>query len=197
MANEPRTRPSLVLRIGDPRDEDAWDQFVKLYTPLIHGFSRKQGLQEADAADLTQEVLRVVARSAARLEYDPARGSFRGWLFTIVRNKLRNFLASPARQFRGSGDSKTRALLDAVLAPQPDQDVWEAEYERRLFDWAAEQVRAGFQVSSWQAFWRTAVENEDPKAVAVALGMTVGAVYIAKSRVLARLRRRIREVHDE
>ncbi len=92
MGDSATTRPSLLLRIRDARDAAAWSQFVELYAPLVYGFARKHGLQDADAADLTQDVLRAVARSARSLEYDPRRGTFRGWPFTIVRHKLRNLL---------------------------------------------------------------------------------------------------------
>src|SRR6476659_5999706 len=88
MAEIPPTRASLVLRLRDPRDEAAWREFVDLYGPLVYGFLRKQGLQDADAADLGQEVLGAVAGAVGRLEYDPQRGSFRNWLFTVVRRSL-------------------------------------------------------------------------------------------------------------
>src|SRR5437879_3455915 len=105
MTEAPRTQPSLLVRLGDPQDGQAWAQFVDIYAPLVYGFVRKQGLQDADAADVTQDVLRAVAGAIGRLRYDPARGSFRGWLFTIVRNKLRNFVASSARRCQGTGSS--------------------------------------------------------------------------------------------
>src|SRR5919197_2744578 len=92
MTAPPLTRASLLVRLRDPNDADAWSEFVRLYAAVIYGFARKHGLQDADAADLTQEVLRAVAGAVGRLEYDPARGSFRGWLFTVVRNRLRDFL---------------------------------------------------------------------------------------------------------
>jgi RNA polymerase sigma-70 factor (ECF subfamily) len=197
MIEEPTTRPSLLLRLRDPRDSPAWGQFVDVYAPLVYGFGRKHGLQDADAADLTQEVLRAVAGAIGRLEYNPARGSFRGWLFTVVRNKLRNFLAARERQERGQGDSAAQKWLEAQPAPEGEQAAqWEREYEQRLFTWAAEQVRGGFQDATWQAFWRTAVENQSAQAVATALGLSVGAVYIARSRVLARLREQIRQVQE-
>src|SRR5215472_2708074 len=98
MVDEPATSPSLLIRIRDRGDHLARSQFLEIYQPLIHGFARKHGLQEADAADLTQEVLRAVALAVERLDYDPRRGTFRGWLFTVVRNKLRNFLESQQRQ---------------------------------------------------------------------------------------------------
>src|SRR4051812_17853344 len=96
---EPQTtRVSLLVRIRDRGDEEAWRQFVALYAPLVYGFARRRGLQDADAADLTQAVLRSVATAAGRLEYDPRRGSFRSWLFTVTRNPLITFLqrAEPA-----------------------------------------------------------------------------------------------------
>src|ERR1700719_4533420 len=88
MAEIPPTRASLLVRLRDPRDEAAWAEFVDLYAPLIYGYARKQGLQDADAVDLSQEVVSAVAAAVGRLEYDPGRGTFRRWLFTIVRRKL-------------------------------------------------------------------------------------------------------------
>src|SRR5438046_2590559 len=88
MNEAPATRASLLVRLRDADDGPAWTQFVELYAPLIYGFAKKSGLQDADAADVTQEVLRAVAGAARRLEYDPNRGTFRGWLFTICRREL-------------------------------------------------------------------------------------------------------------
>jgi RNA polymerase sigma-70 factor (ECF subfamily) len=198
MGDVPSTRASLLIRIRDSGDAPAWAQFVDLYAPLVYGFARKHGLQDADAADLTQEVLRAVAGAAQRLEYDPARGSFRGWLFTIVRNKLRNFLASRRRQQQASGGSDARLLLEEQPDPEDQQAAqWDLEYEQRLFAWAAERVRGGFQEPTWQAFWQTAVEGRSSHQVAEALGLSVGAVYIARSRVLARLREEIQQLQTE
>src|SRR5690242_19161815 len=91
MAEIPATRASLLVRLRDPHDVAAWKEFVALYTPLVYGYARKQGLQDADAADLSQEVFGIVAGSVGRLEYDPSRGSFRNWLFTVVWRKLSNW----------------------------------------------------------------------------------------------------------
>src|SRR5689334_632321 len=101
MAEIPTTRASLLLRLRDPEDEAAWREFVELYAALVYNYARKQGLQDADAADLTQEVLRAVAGAVGRLDYDPRRGAFRNWLFTIVRNKLANWRAARGNQLRG------------------------------------------------------------------------------------------------
>src|SRR2546421_1421921 len=104
MADTATTRLSLLIRIRDAQDHQAWAQFVEVYAPLVYGFARKHGLQDADAADLTQEVLHAVSSAVGRLDYDPRRGSFRGWLFTVVRHRLRNALVRQQRECRGSGD---------------------------------------------------------------------------------------------
>jgi RNA polymerase sigma-70 factor (ECF subfamily) len=198
MAGLPDTRASLLVRLRDARDSLAWTQFVDLYAPLVYGHLRKGGLQDADAADLTQEVLRSVAGAAHSLDYDPARGSFRSWLFTVVRNKLSNFYKAQQRHEQASGGSDARAWLEEQPDRQEAQaEQWDREYEERLFHWAAAQVRGGFQEATWKAFWQTAVEGRSPGEVAGELGMSKGAVYIAKSRVLARLRQQIVQLNGE
>jgi RNA polymerase sigma factor (sigma-70 family) len=192
MGDSPQTRLSLLVRLRDGQDDRAWTEFVELYAPLIHGFACKQGLQDADAADLMQEVFRAVARAIKQFDYDSQRGTFRGWLFTVVRNKLRNFLARRKRQCRGSGDSAVQEMLDEHADPQQDQaELWERECERRRFDWAAERVRGEVHDSTWQAFWLTAVEGQSGQEVAEALGLRVAAVYLAKSRVMARIKKHL------
>jgi RNA polymerase sigma-70 factor (ECF subfamily) len=197
MEQSPATRASLLVRIRDARDQEAWRQFTEVYAALIYGFARRRGLQDADAADLMQEVLRAVAASAARLDYDPERGSFRSWLYTVTRNKIYTFLARQRRQVRGSGDSAAHERLEETPAQDDSRDLWDQEYERRVFSWAAEQVRGEFQQATWDAFWRTAVEGQGAREAGAALGMSVGAVYVAKSRVLARLRDEIQLLQGE
>jgi RNA polymerase sigma factor (sigma-70 family) len=194
MADSPTTRPSLLVRLRDPQDAPAWSQFVDLYGPLIYDFARTQGLQDADAADLMQEVLQAVNGAIGRLQYDPKRGTFRGWLFTVVRNKLRNFLAKRQRQGRGSGDTGMLHWLEQQPGRDEDQEaLWDQEYTRRLFARAAEQVRGDVHESTWQAFWQTAVEGKNPQEVAQSLQTTLAAVYLAKSRVMARLKETIED----
>jgi RNA polymerase sigma-70 factor (ECF subfamily) len=194
MALAPPTRGSLLVRVRDPADGPAWRQFVEIYAPLIFGFVRKKGLQEADAADLTQDVLASVAQALRNWEYKRDRGSFRGWLFTAVRRRLQRI----AKDGRVRGSGTTTALERLNLLPAPDEEpAWELEYERRLFHWACAQVRPAVAESSWQAFWQTAIEGKNPKDVGRQLGLAVAAVYVAKSRMLARLKEVIQEVQDE
>ena len=196
MAEIPPTRASLLIRLRDPRDEAAWTEFIDLYGPLVYHYARKQGLQDADAADLGQEVLRAVATSVGRLEYDPRRGSFRNWLFTVVRRKLSNWRAARRNRACGSGDSATLQLLEQHPAPSGEEAVWELEWEDRLFAWACEQVRKDVTDSTWQAFWRTAMDGEATKRVAADLGLTATAVYLARHRVLGRLKELVQAAQE-
>jgi RNA polymerase sigma factor (sigma-70 family) len=198
MGGSPITRPSLLVRIRDTQDNQAWSQFVELYAPLIYGFARKHGLQDADAADLTQDVLRVVAKTIQGLDYDRQRGSFRGWLFTVVRNQVRNFVKRRRPYERGTGDTGAHELLKEQPAPEDDSAaLWDQDYERQLFACAAKQVRSRVHESSWQAFWQTTVLGKNGKEVAQELKMTVAAVYLAKSRIMAQLKDLIRQLREE
>ncbi len=198
MAEPPITRPSLLVRLRDARDALAWKQFVQLYAPLVYGFARRRGLQDADAADVTQEVLRAVARGVAGLVYDPDKGSFRGWLFTVVRRKLQDYAAREKRQSPGSGDSRIHLRLEEKVAPEQEEAAWwNQEYQRHLLARALDRVRGDFHEASWQAFWQTAMEGKKAKEVAQALGMSVAAVYMAKSRVLTQLKHQIQQLQNE
>jgi RNA polymerase sigma factor (sigma-70 family) len=198
MADSVLTRPSLLARVKDTGDRQAWAEFVDIYAPMIYGYALKRGLQDADAADLTQEVLGAVARSAARLNYDPARGTFRGWLFRVVRNELSDFGTARRRHRPGSGDTDVKRLLEEQPAPSVDEvATWEREHERQLFALACEQVRRDFQESTWQAFWLTAIQDKCGKEVAGVLGITTAAVYLAKRRVTERLKEQIEYLRAE
>jgi RNA polymerase sigma-70 factor (ECF subfamily) len=191
------TRASLLVRIRDPHDTEAWRQFVALYAPLIHGLARRRGLQDADAADLAQEVLRTVLAAAPGLGYDPARGSFRGWLYTVTCNRVHDFQTSRQQRERGSGDSATQRFLAEVPAGDDEAGRWEHDYQRHLFSLAADAVRDSFAPATWQAFWLVAVEGRSGDEAAKLLNLSVGAVYVAKSRVLARLKKQIQALDQE
>jgi RNA polymerase sigma-70 factor (ECF subfamily) len=145
-----------------------------------------------------QEVLQSVSSAARRLEYDPTRGTFRGWRFTITRNKVFNFLERRRRRVQGSGDSGIQERLEQ----QPDGNgdssgEWEADYQRTLAARAMERIRDEFQPATWQAFHLTAVDGIAPAQVSNKTGLSVGAIYVAKSRVIARLRQEIATLEGE
>ncbi|SIO65151.1 RNA polymerase sigma-70 factor, ECF subfamily [Singulisphaera sp. GP187] len=192
MDDAPTTRPSLLVRLHHPRNEAAWHEFTEIYGPLVFRLARRRGLQYADAADLMQEVFQIVARVIERGTYDANRGSFRGWLSAIARNTAVDLLDAGRRQTRGTGDTDVKDLLEALPAPSPEDTVlFEAEFRRRLFEWAAGRVRTESTEAAWRAFHMTGVEGRPASEVAEALGTTVGTVYYYKSQVMARLRRLI------
>jgi len=190
------TRASLILRVKDARDKEAWSSFVDIYQPLIEGYGRKRGLQAEDAADLTQEVMQTVASAIQRFEYERAKGPFRSWLLRITYHKLGHFFQRRKRHSQGSGETAMPKLLEQ----QPDVRAireFDRDYKRRLFEWACEAVEKEFQSSTWDAFRRTMIDEEQPRHVAEALGMSTSAVYQAKSRVLARVREKVLEIVDD
>jgi RNA polymerase sigma factor (sigma-70 family) len=198
MTDALRTRASLLARLSDPADRTAWQQFVELYGSLVYGFARQRGLQDADAADLTQEVLLAIAQKAGSWHYDRAQGSFRGWLYGVTRNKIARFLGRRPHQPIGSGDSNAQQRLAEQPSPEPDLEAaWEEEYRQQLFRLAVKQVQPQFAEKTWQAFWRTAIEGKSGAVVAAELGLSVGAVYVARSRVLARLTQQIQRMRNE
>jgi RNA polymerase sigma-70 factor (ECF subfamily) len=196
MARSPTTHPSLLIRLRDTEDRPAWAEFVEIYGPLVYSYGRRRGLQDADASDLVQEVLRAVASAAGRFVYDAERGSFRGWLLTITRNALNRLVRRGTARARAEGGTTHLALL-AEQPDDADDGRWEREHRARLFAWAAERIRGSFQASTWDAFWRTAAEHEPAESVARDLGLSVGAVYIARSRVLARMREVIASIEGD
>ncbi len=183
-----QTSVSLLVRIRDSSNAAAWGEFVDLYGPLLYSCARRHGLQDSDAADLIQEILRNVFRSIGRLEYDRSRGSFRGWLLTVARNEIfrQNRRKRPDK---GTGDSEVQELLSQQTAPANEDE--EREHQLRLFHLASNRVRHQFRDGTWQAFWKNVVEEQTAEQVASSLGISVGAVYVARSRVTARIREEI------
>jgi DNA-directed RNA polymerase specialized sigma24 family protein len=127
------TRESLLVRLGDGRDKQAWFDFVDLYSPIIYGFARRQGLQDADAADLVQEVLRSVARSLSC--YDHRKGRFRSWLMAVVRHRLSEFRAGQGRQVAGSGDTQVLQQLEQVSAVDGSSRSGSTSIGKACFGW--------------------------------------------------------------
>ena len=192
----PLTRASLLVQIRDGANHSAWHEFVQLYGPVVYGFARKRGLQDADAADLMQDVLRSVSSAIGRLDYDRRQGTFRGWLFTITRNKILNFFAARKTRPQGSGDTTTNRMLDAQPSDAGD-DAWELEYQRRLAALAMDRIKGEFQDKTWQAFWLMAVEGQSAAEVGRRVGLSPGAIYVAKSRVLARLKDEVEALRQQ
>ncbi len=195
MKDGPTTQPSLLYRLRNTKDKEAWARFVQIYTPVVYRYCKRHRLRGADAADVSQDVLMAIARAMPRFNYDPSQGTFRAWLFTVVRSKLSTFASRLARQIQGTGETDVHLNLAAQPSPEEEAD-WDKECAQRLFDWASEEIKKESSEKTYQAFWRTAVKNQPTSEVAAALGMTVGAVYIARSRVMAQIRARIKNVSE-
>lgn len=195
MNDFPDTRRSLLVRLREARDDAAWAEFIGIYDPLVYRLARRRGFQDADARDLCQDVLRAVAGAIERWDPDPARGSFRGWLFRIARNLMLNYLVAQRKHPATTSESNLHLMLEAQLAIDPEDSVlFDTEYKRIVFQRAADSIRHEFAESTWQAFWLTGVEAIETKEAARRLALSTGAIYIARSRVLARLKERVREI---
>ena len=166
----------------------AWRTFLHLYTPLVAAWCRKAGLQEADAADLCQEVFRGVNAGISRLQFGPDH-SFRGWLWTITRRCLAKHFDRCRNGVNAVGGTDTIVRMNAI----PDWIREESALERRdgggeVLMRAAEMIRGDFEERTWQAFWLSTVENLSSEEISVRLSMTSNAIRQARFRVIARLR---------
>jgi RNA polymerase sigma-70 factor (ECF subfamily) len=179
------TSATLLHRLRQPANQAAWDRFVRLYTPLLFYWSHKAGLSEADAADLVQDVFCVLLRKLPDFDYDAGR-SFRAWLRTVLLNTWRN---RARRVVRTAGDMAHGEHEPAV--PDDLVELEEADYRRHLIARAVQLMQSEFEPATWQACWQLAVEGRPTAEVARELGLSVNAAYLAKSRVLARLRREL------
>ena len=170
------------------RDPDAWGRLVEIYGALIYRWSRKAGLAPEDAADVVQEVFRTVSQRFAEFQHTGA-GGFRAWLWSITRNKIGDCLRRLRNQPRAQGGTQAQEVLqqmaDAIASSTSDGSAAE---NAGLIHRIVESVRAEFEERTWQAFWRVVIDGQSPAHVAQDLGMTLHAVYKAKSRVLSRLR---------
>jgi RNA polymerase sigma-70 factor (ECF subfamily) len=193
-AHDSRTRSTLLRRLRDLSDRDAWNEFLDRYAPRIFAWCRRFKLQDADAADVTQDVLGKLVLAMRSFEYDPNRGSFRAWLKTVTNNTLRDLAATWSRPDRATGDSRAGRDLEAHKAPEALAALAveiEAEAERELLHRAQERVQLRVQPRTWQAYLLTALEGQSAAVVAPKVGLSVAEVYVAKSRVIKLLRQEV------
>ncbi len=166
------------MRLKDPADADAWQEFVDVYSPLIYGYCRKRNVQAQDAADITQEVLLRVSRFIRDFQYAQERGMFRDWLAKIVRNEL-------ARYF-GKQD-KTQHHAETIESAE-DNQLWQEHFHQHILSTALERTKPHFAPETWLLFSETWDGKKAAADIASSHGVTIEQVYVAKSRVLKRLR---------
>ncbi len=178
------TSISLLRRLRKAeQDDEAWKRFVEIYTPLLFYWARKIGLSSEEASDLVQEVFAILVQRLPEFEYD-SKKNFRGWLRTITVNKCYDFLRRRARSPGNADPTVWRRL-----AADDDTKLFsEEEYRGHLVRRAMRIMQSDFQPNTWKACWELVVAGRPAAEVAQELEMTVGAVYVAKCRVLRRLR---------
>ncbi|MCA8969427.1 MAG: sigma-70 family RNA polymerase sigma factor [Planctomycetes bacterium] len=189
-ADLPKTRASLLLRLQD-RAGDAWAEFLTIYERAIVDFARRRGLQEADARDVTQEVLAAVERKVEHWRHDASAGKFRGWLFRVARNLAVDRVVEEAQRRARDGEVAYAFADSSRSTGLSHADEFGIDYRRQLVRWAADRIRPLVSEISWRAFCMTAIDGVGGDEVARQLGISRGAVYAAKFRVLARLRAEI------
>ena len=193
VTNTPRTDHRLLDRIRDSQDREAWDEFVIVYRPLIYRVGRRHGLQDADAQNLVQEVLRKVAEKIAdhlECQSTDAGGSFRRWLTTVARNTAIDSIRR-VKPDAALGGSDVIRQLHELKDDQASHEILLSELRREAFRWAARRIRDEFTEGTWLAFWHTMVDGKTCKSVADEVGKSVGAIYTARSRVMQRLRKEV------
>jgi RNA polymerase sigma factor (sigma-70 family) len=190
-ASEPLTGSALFVLLRDPADPQAWRTFVHRYGPLIHDWCRQQHLQEADAEDVTQNVLLKLAQKLRSFTYNAHKGAFRGWLRTLTQHAWSDYLASQQRAVVGSGDSAILEQLEKVEAGEDLLKRLAEAFDLELLEEARARVQLRVTSRDWQIFEQLALANRAAPEVARELEMTVTAVLMVKSRVQKKLREEI------
>lgn len=193
MSDLPETNLSLIGRIKNPADNQAWLEFLALYQPIVYRMARKRGMQPADAQDVMQQVFLSVSRAINTWEPGSDRPPFRAWLTTISRNTITKAL-DRAPKDQGTGSTSMLELLHKTALPQPTSDELVREARKELVRQAADQIRPEFSESTWEAFWLTSIEGRTIPETAKKSGKNPGSIYIARFRVRERLREKIKEL---
>jgi RNA polymerase sigma-70 factor (ECF subfamily) len=177
------TRVTLLHRLNqNPGDQISWAEFVRVYGPAIRGWLMHRGLQEADAQDVTQNVLLRLTAKLPQFKYDPSK-SFRGWLKTLTHHAWHDFVTEAGYRTRGSGDTSVLDQLQSVEARQDLEARVEATFDKELLEMALLRAKDRVAENTWQAFKLSALDGVAPQTVADQLGIRVSQVYLSKHRV--------------
>ena len=186
------TSPSLLCRVKNPLDRPAWNRFVEIYTPLLSHWARYAGVNPEDANDLVQDILVTLINRLQTFDYDKSK-SFRSWLKRIAENRAKNFHRDQARQ-----NHATLSLgATRPVAIESNVDLFsQVEYQSYVATRVLELIKSEFSDQDWKAFWMVMMKQLKPQEVANALNISVNSVYLAKSKILSRLRLEARELLD-
>jgi len=202
-ALSPQTRTSLLSRLRDFEDTESWQTFFDLYWRLLYNVARRAGLHDVDAQDVVQDTVMAVAKEIPQFRYDPERGSFKQWLFRILRRRVADHFRKVYRQpadlglspemLEGTGDADAIVMQDGVSL----SDAWDQEWERSILDAAIAHVRAAANPKHFQVFDYCVLKEWPVAKVASTLGMNAAQVYLARHRVSAAVKRAARHIEGE
>lgn len=191
--DEHPTVSSMLLADVQQMEPEGWSRLVHVFGPIVYHWCRSSGIADSDAPDVVQEVFASVARGIPKFKREKPQGSFRSWLATITRNRVRDYFRRQARHQPASGGTEALEQLQQQ-AESLDTTICPESAERPIVRRVLEHVRAEFEQSTWDAFWMTAIEGKSAADVAQAVGVSVASVYQSKSRILRRLRQRLAEI---
>lgn len=177
------TSLSLLERLRAGGDADAWERFVRMYVPVLSLWARRAGFSATDIPDFVQDVLVLLCGKIHTFEWR-REGRFRDWLHVVAMNRWRE-------HFRKRHLTPVDVGPEELVEPETARQFWEQEYNAALAARALDLARNEFEETTWKAFWMTTVEERDADTVGRELGLSRGAVYTAKSRVLNRLRKEL------
>jgi RNA polymerase sigma-70 factor (ECF subfamily) len=186
------TNPSLLLRLRDVQDWQAWALFVEVYGPVIFSYCRRRHLQVSDASDVSQEVFAVLSKTLPNFEYQSERGRFRDWLGLVTHRELIRFWK---RNEKAQRLQSTNGQSEVETAEDPEG--WENHFYSELLQQSIKRIQCSFEPETWTIFERVWIQGEAPEVVAQSLNIKIGSVYVAKSRVLKSLRAEVLMLSDD
>lgn len=189
----PTTRKTLLLRLGNPDREKAWQDFSELYQPVIYRFARRSGLQHADSLEITQQAMVRVLRSARIWLSEEPPQSFRAWLKTTIKNLVINFVTRTPKH--NGLDDQLYEFEDPGM--HSADDAWQEEERRAFLRAAMDQVKNTVTRDAWLTFSRTVLDGANVPDVAAELGKSIGAVYAARARIVKQLEMGSRKLWEE
>lgn len=179
------------MRVRDPLNVDAWQEFHDIYAPVVRSYCRQRRLQSSDVEDVVQDVMTLVAKAIRYFDYDPKVGRFRSWFGTVAANRIKTFLAKEARR----DEVSSRLEIDGSYT-DPDTD-WVAIFSERILSVACSRIREEFQPVTWQCFESSWLRNEPAALIARKMEIPIHSVYVNKSRVLKRLEIEVKHLAED
>jgi len=191
-----QTRETLLIRLRDPEDDASWVEFAELYTPLLYAYCRKREISLSDTEDIVQQAMLSISGGIKGFVYDPTRGKFKGWLFTILRNTVSNHFRKASRAPVTAAETKMLQYIEST--PDESESVdWDRDYYLRMLTWAIEKIKPEFSERAWSIFEETALKDRDNLEVGAAFGISKNAVAITRHRVTRRLQEKLQSIDSE